>query len=122
MPKKLVRPRRTKADLGSVTFVSLLDRQRVDRVRRPQLLIDLLSQEQAFGRHPVPARQIQMLLAERDHPSKTERTDDVRLGSDRSPLPEADRTDQAQSFRVGVLRAIAELVLDHPSPQRDPSQ
>ena len=51
-----------------------------------------------------------------------EPADDVGPRAVRAPLPEAELADQRDQLRVGVLRPVAEVVLDHAAPERDPAE
>src|SRR6266508_2437267 len=59
-----------------------------------------------------------MLVAQRDQPAAAEPHHLARRRSAWAPQPEAEVADERQTLRVCELAAIAELVLDHPAPER----
>src|SRR2546428_9129509 len=94
----------------------------VHRVRRAEVLSDRSGMELPRRCQSVPGRRGKVRFAERHQAPATVVADDVGPASQSAPLPEAEEAHEAQALRVAELRPVAELVLDHPTPQGDSAE
>src|SRR5438034_5254646 len=104
------------------TGSSELESQHVDRVGLTQAEVDLVRREQPPRLHPVPLRLLEVGPAEGDQLVALKPADHSRARPVRPPQPEAELTHEREPLRVTELRPIAQLVFDHPSPERDAAQ
>jgi hypothetical protein len=98
------------------------DREGIDGVRVAQSLIDLFGVEETAGLHPISTGEFQMGLAQGHELPTREPSHHLGRGRRRSPLPETELTDEAQTLRVAELGAITVLVLDHATPKGNAPQ